>query len=538
MGLLADRISMRFNPAEWIADDDYDDRGKLTSSGIRVNDDVVTSLTTVWRCWDLISGDVALSPREVIVTAGGKSFPEYQPPAWLEQPDPRDPTFTIDDYFQMVTLSLLSDGNYFTRAVPNVYNPLALIPLDPGTVRIRRGGAAGPLFDILDSTGRPKETLGADEVLYDSWMPMPGELRGMSPLENLRRSFGSAVAAEEFASRYFGQGAALAFGIEVPGALGAVQQGELRDQLRIRHQGLGNSHAVGVLTRGAKFVPGLQPTPEQSQMLATRKFGVEEIARIYGIPPGMAGSQEPGASSYASASEWRQQYRDSCVLKFAAKIERGHRRLLQLPDAFANVPGARVDLKFDLDWIARTDMLARFQAYDTAVKGGIMVPNQARHAEGWPDMPGGDSLYMLQQMVPIEDLGKTKATEPADTQKPSAAEKLAVRMLESMDREPAERPEPVQVTVNEPEPPKSIQITRDADGRAVRFASVDGLPDIIAILPPDGIFCGIEVKRPGKKLTRTQQAVHDNLRDAGALMLCVHSLEELRTALTDAGYEE
>ena len=55
------------------------------------------------------------------------------------------------------------------------------------------------------------------------------------------------------------------------------------------------------------------PTPEQSQMLETRKWGVEEIARIYGVPPGMAGSQEPGASSYASASEWRKQFRDDGV---------------------------------------------------------------------------------------------------------------------------------------------------------------------------------------------------------------------------------
>ncbi len=428
MGLLADRLQTRFDPAAWLADDDgdYGERGAMTTSGVRVNGDAVLSLTTVWRCWDLISHAVAMAPREVVVTAGGKSSPEYQPPAWLDEPDPRDPTFTPDDYFLMVALSLLSDGVYFTRVVPDVYRPLAIIPLDPRTVRIRRGNVIGPLFDILDASGRVSETLTSDQVLYDSWLQMPGELRGISPLEALRRSFGSAVAAEEFSSRYFGQGAALAFGIEVPGALGDKQKDELRDQLRKRHQGLSNSHAVGVLTRGAKFVPGLQPTPEQSQMLATRKFGVEEIARIYGVPPGMAGSQEAGASSYASAYVYRQQFRDDAVLKFAAKIERGHRRLLQLPDAFAGVPGARIDLKFDLDWIARADMLTRFQANGEAVTKGLRTPNEARHDEGEPPLPGGDSLYMQQQMVPIGDLGRTRATDPLVTQSPAAAEKGAV----------------------------------------------------------------------------------------------------------------
>lgn len=418
MGILAQRwqaaADSRSNVRSAAADflkDDYEPAAITSPAGVSVTRHAALGLTTVWRCVDLITHAVSLAPVDLFVKIGARSFPEYATPPWLAMPNPADPNYTSGDYFGEAVLSMLLDGNYFSYVTPDVYNPQAVTVLDPRRVVVR----PGPLYDIEDEMGRVIATLTPAQVLHGWWLRLPGTLRGISPLEALKRGIGSAIAAEDFAARFFAEGAALSFGVEVPYAMDQNKLNTLRDSLKAKYAGNRNSHAIGVLADGGKFVSGLAPTPEQAQMLATRKFSVEDLCRPYGVPPGMAGSQEPGASSYASALVWREQFRDDAVLKFTQKIERTHTRLLTVPDSIHD-PNATAHMRLNLDWIARTDLLARYQAHGEGVRGGFITPNEARAYEDKAPLEGGDTLYMLQQMVPLADLGKTKATEPLDTQ--------------------------------------------------------------------------------------------------------------------------
>lgn len=402
MGILTQRLDEVRNDPGWLNRGDNDD-ADTTSSGVRVNHRSALGLTTVWRCVDLLSSAVSQAPRDVIVKVGGKSFPEFNPPAWVSTPNPLDPTYTGNDYFSQVAMSMLFDGNYFVHVYPYVLDPQVLTVLDPAKVKVR----PGPLYDLMDDAGHVVKTLGPLEILHGTWVRLPGMLRGISPLETLRRGMGSAIAAEEHASRFFSQGAAMSFGVEVPGALDDPQKSNLRESLRKRYAGLSNSHAIGVLTGGAKFVTGLAPTPEQAQMLATRKFSVEDLCRPFGVPPGMAGSQEPGASSYASAEVHDKQFAERAVLPLAVRIEQQHNRLLSVPPNLAG-SGAKVQFKFNLDHIARMNLLGRYQAYGEAIRGGFMAPNEARVLEDQPPQDGGDNLFMQVQMAPLSAIVKAQ----------------------------------------------------------------------------------------------------------------------------------
>jgi len=409
MGILARRLESTRRAAEWLTADDGPDYGAPTPAGVEVTRTSALGLTTIWRCVDLITHAVSLAPTEVVVKIGPSSFVEYDRPGWLSLPDPTQPNYMIGDYFADLTASTLLDGNYFVDVYPHVLEPIVLTPLDPRRVVVKPGGR----YDICDERGHVVAAdRTADTILHGWWLRLPGMLRGISPLEALRRGIASAIAAEEFAGRFFGQGAALAFGVEVPGAMTPEQKEDLRDDLKTKYQGLRKSHAIAILGGGAKFVPGLAPTPEQAQMLATRKFSVEDLCRPYGIPPGMAGSQEPGASSYASRYVDRAQFRDDAVLKFTSKLERQHSRLLQMPASITD-QRATISMRFNLDWIARTDLLARYQAHSEGVRGGFITPNEARAYEDKPPIEGGDHLYMQQQMVPVEQLGSGAAAQEA-----------------------------------------------------------------------------------------------------------------------------
>lgn len=433
MGLIAQRIAERYeeirNDSGWLTRDDDLIPGPPTASGVLVNRQSALGLTTIWRCVDLLSSAVSQSPKDIIVKIGGKSFPEFAKPDWLISPNPLDPTYTINDYIAQVAVSLLMDGNYFVSVVPYVFDPQALIVLDPTRVDVK----PGPVYDIRDASGRVIKTVGPMEMLHGRWIWPAGQLRGISPLENLRRAMGNAIAAEEHAGRFFGQGAALSFGVEVPGKMDPEKQAQFRDSMRVKYAGLKGAHAIGVLTDGAKFVSGLAPTPEQAQMLATRKFSVEDLCRPYGVPPNMAGSQEPGASSYASADVWRDEFRDYAVLPLAVRIEAQHNRLVSVPDTISD-PNASAQFKFNLDHVARTSLLSRYQAYAAGVQGGFKTPAQIRALEDDPPVDPmapdpADRLYMQRQMVPIGDLGTSApipgapvdAKIPAVTPEPAAA---------------------------------------------------------------------------------------------------------------------
>jgi len=409
MGVIAQRFDEIRNAADWLTDandEDYWD-GRMTTAGVRVNRQAALGIATIWRCVDLLSSAVAHAPRDVIVKIGGKSFPQFQNPQWMTSPIPTNPTITGNDHFMQVALSLLFDGNFFTHVYPYVFDPQVLTVLDPQRVRVR----PDTKFDILDAMGQVIGTVGPMEMLHGTWIQLPGALRGISPLEALRQGFGGAIATQDFSNRFFGQGASLSFGVEVPGALDTAQKEELRTQLRKKYVGAGNSHAIGVLTGGAKFVSGLAPTPEQAQMLATRSFQREDLAAIYGVPPHYVNSQAAGASSYASASVYGDDLKAMAILPLAERIEPQYNRIIDVPDSLRDTD-ATAQFKFNLDHFARADIKTRAEAEEVWVRSGQMTPDEARALEDRAPLPGGDKLYMQSQMIPIANLGKPALVIP------------------------------------------------------------------------------------------------------------------------------
>ena len=106
-------------------------------------------------------------------------------------------------------------------------------------------------------------------------------------------------------------------------------------------------------------------------MLDTRKFAVEDISRMFRIPPGMLGSQQPGASSYASSETWKDQFRELTLAPFVARIEGQHSRLVRVPDRI-NDPNASAQFRFNLDAYLRADALKRMQAYREGIQAGYI----------------------------------------------------------------------------------------------------------------------------------------------------------------------
>jgi HK97 family phage portal protein len=346
-----------------------------TYAGTIITQDTSLKIGAVYACVRLLADTISTLPVDTFYREGGARKPFRPKPLWVENPDIGT---AREDFLQQAMVSLLLDGNVFIRIFRSRTGEiLSLVVLDPTRVEVRRNPATREIEYVLDAgTGT---TLRADEVLHITELRKPGALRGISRIDEVKQSLGLASALEEFSARFFGQGSVTAGIIEWPGNLTREQAKDLASGFEDGHRGLKRSHRPGVLFGGAKFVKtGVDPN--EAQMLESRQFAVEEIARIFRCPLHLLQVSTPGAMSYASVEQNAIQFAQYTLRPIISKFETAFSSLLPGP-AF---------VKFNLDAILRGDIQTRFAAYSTGQLAGFLSVNDIHRLEDMPPADGGD----------------------------------------------------------------------------------------------------------------------------------------------------
>jgi HK97 family phage portal protein len=282
---------------------------------------------------------------------------------------------------------------------------VALQPLDPTRVDIRRNRETRLREFVIDGG---QAILPGEDVLYIPEMRRPGSLKGVSRVDELKQTLGLAKALDEFASRYFSNGANTSGIIEFPGNLTQEQAKDLVDSFEAGHKGLKKAHRPGVLSGGAKFTK-TGSDGEQAQMLQSRQFAVEEVARVFRVPPSMIGLNTPGAMSYASVEHNAIQFTRYSLTPLIAAIEEAHNRLL---------PG-EVFLRVNMDGLLRGDSATQAQVFSTALQAGYMSVNEARGLMDMRPVEGGDA-----PRVPLANIAVGSAGIVEERERVEMASKL------------------------------------------------------------------------------------------------------------------
>ena len=346
-----------------------------TYAGTVITQDTSLKIGAVYACVRLLADTISTLPVDTFYREGGARKPFRPKPLWVENPDIGT---AREDFLQQAMVSLLLDGNVFIRIFRSRTGEiLSLVVLDPTRVEVRRNPATREIEYVLDAgTGT---TLRADEVLHITELRKPGALRGVSRIDEVKQSLGLAAALEEFSARFFGSGSVTAGIIEWPGNLTREQAKDLAAGFEEGHKGLKRSHRPGVLFGGARFVKtGVDPN--EAQMLESRQFAVEEIARIFRCPLHLLQVSTPGAMSYASVEQNAIQFAQYTLRPIISKFETAFSSLLPGP-AF---------VKFNLDAILRGDIQTRFAAYSTGQLAGFLSVNDIHRLEDMPPADGGD----------------------------------------------------------------------------------------------------------------------------------------------------
>ena len=360
-------------------------------TGVHVTQDTALRLSAVYASVRLISDTISTMPLDQFVRVEGTRRPVRPRDGWVDRPSLRHHRTT---FWQQNLVSLLLDGNIFTHVIRDDSGEIIdLDVLNPTQVEVLENG-----YRIEGQRFLPR-----DEVLHITEMLLPGTLRGVSRIDQVKDSVGLGLALDEYASRFFGNGAYAGGVIEWPGEITAQQAKEMLDAWEGGHKGLRRAHRPAVLYGGAKFVP-TTVDPTQSQLIDQRHYAVEDIARIFRVPPFMLGVMTQGSVSYNSVEQQMLFFAQHTIAPYAEMLEQAYSSLLDNPQSF---------IKFNLDSLVRADLQTRTESYSKALLAGYMSVNDVRRLEDLPDAPSGDAYRVPLQNVPTTDAAVVTLIEKA-----------------------------------------------------------------------------------------------------------------------------
>lgn len=378
-----------------------------TTSGKTVNERTAMQTSTVYACVRILSESIASLPLHVYRynRDGGKERTPFHPLSRLLHDEPNS-EMTSFVFRETLMAHLLIYGNAYAQIVRNGNGqPIALYPLLPNKMDVSRGNNGELLYtyyrDADESGNWPKKggfTLRKDQVLHIPGLGFDG-LIGYSPIAMAKNAIGMAIATEEYGATFFANGANPGGVLEHPGVIKPEQADRLRESWQSQFGGA-NAHKVAVLEEGLKFHQMSIP-PEQAQFLETRKFQINEIARIFRVPPHMVGDLEK--SSFSNIEQQSLEFVKYTLDPWVIRWEQALKQSLVLPSEKDTV-----SIRFNLDGLLRGDYQSRMQGYSVGIQNGFFSVNDVRALEDMnllSDSEGGNLHVLNGNMVKLADVG-------------------------------------------------------------------------------------------------------------------------------------
>lgn len=416
----------RDKPTDKAADAGYSFLFGRTTSGKPVNETTAMQTTAVYACVRILSEAVASLPVHVYRYRedGGKEkvidHPLYQ--VLHDEPNPEMTSFV---FRETLMSHLLIWGNAYAQIIRDgAGRVLALYPLLPNKMDVQRDDR-GEIYYVYsrssDENPNFKEygdiQLKKEDVLHIPGLGFDG-LIGYSPIAMAKNAVGMTLACEEYGASFFANGANPGGVLEHPGVL--KDPAKVRESWNAVYRGSNNAHKIAVLEEGMKYQQIGIP-PEEAQFLETRKFQINEIARLYRIPPHMIGDLDK--SSFSNIEQQSLEFVKYTLDPWVIRWEQGLQKALLLPGE-----KGKYFIKLNVDGLLRGDYQSRMQGYSIGRQNGWYSTNDIREMEDLNPLSDeeGGNLYLINgNMCKLSDAGifagrgsKQETQEPVPEETP------------------------------------------------------------------------------------------------------------------------
>ena len=405
MGLFSGLFKSRDKPTNSTVGSAYTFYMGGSTAGKYVNERSAMQMTAVYSCVRILAEAVAGLPLHLYrYTKDGGKEKAIDHPLYLLLHDEPNPEMSSFVFRETLMTHLLLWGNAYAQIIRNGKNEvIALYPLMPNKMSDDRDENGQLYYTYQRSTDEAHTMDGssvilkAQDVLHIPGLGFDG-LVGYSPIAMAKNAIGMAIACEEFGAKFFANGAAPSGVLEHPGTI--KDPGRVREAWQSQFGGSSNSGKVAVLEEGMKYTP-ISISPEQAQFLETRKFQINEIARIFRVPPHMVGDLEK--SSFSNIEQQSLEFVKYTLDPWVIRWEQSLMRALLTQDEkkmyFA---------KFNLDGLLRGDYQSRMNGYAIGRQNGWMSANDIRELENLDRIPteeGGDLYLINGNMLPMKNAG-------------------------------------------------------------------------------------------------------------------------------------
>ena len=376
-----------------------------STSGKAVTERSAMQMTAVYSCVRILSEAVAGLPLHLYrYTPDGSKVKAVDHPLYLLLHDEPNPEMSSFVFRETLMTHLLLWGNAYAQIIRNGKGEvIALYPLMPNRMSVDRD-KHGQLYYTYTRASDEAPTMNGMTVLLppSDVLHIPGlgfdGLVGYSPIAMAKNAIGLAIATEEYGAKFFANGAAPSGVLEHPGTI--KDPSRVREAWMSQFGGSANSGKVAVLEEGMKYTP-ISISPEQAQFLETRKFQINEIARIFRIPPHMVGDLEK--SSFSNIEQQSLEFVKYTLDPWVIRWEQSIQRALLRPEE-----KKRYFAKFNVEGLLRGDYQSRMNGYAVARQNGWMSANDIRELENLDRIPaeaGGDLYLVNGNMLPMQHAG-------------------------------------------------------------------------------------------------------------------------------------
>lgn len=364
------------------------DFGGNSNSGVRVDELRAMQTSAVYACVKILAETVASLPLHLFKKGkDGKNETAEQHPLFSCLYETPNDEMTSFEFRETMMTSLLLWGNAYARKIKKNGHVTELWYLKPNLMTVERDTQTGKIkYTYSDDITNQTYVYRPDQVFHLKSLSIDG-VTGLSPIAQAREAVGLSLATEEYGAKFFGNGARPGGVLEHPGILKDPEK--LRESWNKVYQGTRNSHKVAVLEEGMKYHT-IGIAPEDAQFLETRKYQVNEICRIFRVPPHLVGDLE--RATFSNIEHQSIEFVQHTIRPWLVRWEQAiSRSLLDEKERLLYFA------KFNVDGLMRGDYKSRMEGYAVGRQNGWLSANDIRGLEDLPPIPkeqGGD-VYLV-----------------------------------------------------------------------------------------------------------------------------------------------
>ena len=383
-----------------------------STAAVEVSMDTALQLSAVWACVKLISESIASLPINIYkVDAAGKRTLDKLHPLSMLFNGKVNRWQTKQEFFETICYQMVMLGNAYSVIQRNTQKQIiGLVPLMSQQMEVFLQDSGDIKYRYTDGK---KATDFTDTSIWHNKLFGNG-IVGLSPLGYARNSFAIAQGAEGSVTKIYENGGKPSGVLTIDKILTKAQRDKVKENFNELSEG--TQDRMFVLEAGMKFQQ-VSLSPQDIELLASRRFQIEDIARFFGVPSVLINDTAAATTWGSGIQQIVQGFYKLGLRPYLERLEASMEAWLFTPAERANY-----EIEFDFNALLRQDLADRIKMYKEAVSGAIMTPNQTRKEEGWEPKPGGDDLFMQQQMVPINllkelDRSKTKGVGSDEQEK-------------------------------------------------------------------------------------------------------------------------